>query len=107
RYKSLLSATDTVLLIICAYTDELSLTQHYRGDRVIQNITELTATALQNRIPVFLARYEHIPDDALLSGHAEAAPDGVRTFVVSTLNPFAHDDLRTSLEDMNLSRLVL
>lgn len=107
RYKSLLSATDTVLLIICAYTDELSLTQHYRGDRVIQNITELTATALQNHIPVFLARHEHIPEDTLLSTHAAGFPEGIATFEILSLNPFAHDDVRTALEGLNRLRLVI
>lgn len=107
RYKSLLSTTDTVLLIICAYTDELSLTQHYHGGRVIQNITELTATALQTHIPVFLARHEHIPEDALLSGHAAVFPEGITTFEILSLNPFAHDDFRMALEGLNRSRLVV
>lgn len=107
RYKSLLSATDTVLLIICAYTDDLSLTPNDIGDRVIQNITELATTALQNRIPVFLARHEHMPEDTLLSGHAAELPEDITTFDILSLNPFAQDDLRTALEVLNRSRLVI
>ncbi len=107
RYKSLLSATDTIFLIICAFTDDRSLIQDDLGDRVIQNITNLTSNALQHRIPVFLVRHEHLPDGDLLSGHAVGSLEGIRTFEILSLNPFTHDDLRTALEGLNRSRLVV
>ncbi len=107
KYKSLLSTTDTILLIIYGQGNEQPLNGNDIGDRIIQNIRRLIAIAVRERVPTFLARQECISENTLLIDDTEMEPGGKRTFVMSSLNPFADNSLRTALENSERSRLVL